>query len=196
MSLVWIASHTEISSCSFPCFHHFILLFKYFTCSLFTNLHGDFWNASGRNTCSMWIATGSHFLLQLTPWLPGNDIFILWNWPKTSGFRLPYQLHSSSSDCARELFKPSKDWASLWVSNEKIFGLGFFFFLSDVISEVGFWPFWPMDVIWPRAQPLDRSVSLKFSLEARLESKSVEPLINFLAFLVQKLWYKINKLLI
>jgi len=47
----------------------------------------------------------------------------------------------------------------------------------------------------PRAQPLIQSVSLKFSLETRLESESFEPLINFLAFLVQKLWSKINKLI-
>jgi len=43
-------------------------------------------------------------------------------------------------------------------------------------------------VAWPRdstAMPL--SVSLKFSLETRLESKSFKPLINFLAFLVKKL---------
>jgi len=38
-------------------------------------------------------------------------------------------------------------------------------------------------VAWPRAQPLGQSVSLKFSLETRLESKSFETLIDFLAFL-------------
>ena len=42
-------------------------------------------------------------------------------------------------------------------------------------------------VAWPRAQPLGHSVLLKFSLEARLESESFEPLIDFLAFLVQNL---------
>jgi len=42
-------------------------------------------------------------------------------------------------------------------------------------------------VTWPRAQLLDESISLKLSLETRLESESFEPLINFLAFLVQKL---------
>ena len=47
-------------------------------------------------------------------------------------------------------------------------------------------------VAQPGAQPLGQSVSLKFSLESRLESES---LINFLAFLVQKLWSKINKLI-
>jgi len=50
-------------------------------------------------------------------------------------------------------------------------------------------------VAWPRAQPLGQSVSLKFSLETKLESESFEPLIDFLAFLVQKLWSKINKLI-
>jgi len=48
-------------------------------------------------------------------------------------------------------------------------------------------------VAWPRAQLLGESVSLKFSLESRLESESFELLIDFLAFLVQKLWSKINK---
>jgi len=41
-------------------------------------------------------------------------------------------------------------------------------------------------VAWPRAQLLGQSVSLKFLLETRLESDSFEPLIDFLAFLVQK----------
>jgi len=49
-------------------------------------------------------------------------------------------------------------------------------------------------VTWPRAKLLDKSISLKFSLETRLESKSFEPLIDFLTFLVQKL-PKINKLI-
>jgi len=48
---------------------------------------------------------------------------------------------------------------------------------------------------WPKAQPLGQSVSLKFSWETRLESESFEPLIDFLAFLVQNLWSKINKLI-
>jgi len=36
---------------------------------------------------------------------------------------------------------------------------------------------------------LDGSISLKFLLEARLKSESSEPLISFLAFLVQELGY-------
>jgi len=54
--------------------------------------------------------------------------------------------------------------------------------VSDVISKVVL-----AYVAWPRAQPLGQSVSLKFLLETRLESKFFGLLIDFLAFLVQKL---------
>jgi len=58
--------------------------------------------------------------------------------------------------------------------------------VNDVISEAVFWAI--LDhVTWSRAQPLNQSISLKFLLETWLESESFEPLINFLAFLVQKL---------
>jgi len=50
-------------------------------------------------------------------------------------------------------------------------------------------------LLGPGCQPLGQSVSLKFSLETRLESESFEPLIDFLAFLVQKLWSTIKKLI-
>ena len=56
--------------------------------------------------------------------------------------------------------------------------------MSDVISKVVLGSFWHM---LTGAQPLGQSVSLKFSLESRLESEPFEPLIDFLAFLVQKL---------
>jgi len=56
--------------------------------------------------------------------------------------------------------------------------------VTDVISGFGVIL---AHVAWPRAQPLGQSVSLKFSLETRLESESFEPLIDFLAFLHQKL---------
>ena len=54
--------------------------------------------------------------------------------------------------------------------------------MSDVISEVVSGSFWLM---LPGLGPI--SVSLKFSLETRLKSESFEPLIDFLAFLVQRL---------
>jgi len=49
---------------------------------------------------------------------------------------------------------------------------------------------------WPRAQPLDGSILTKFSLETWLESASFETLMDFLAFLVQKLRSEINKVII
>jgi len=51
------------------------------------------------------------------------------------------------------------------------------------------------NVTWSRAQTQDGSILLKFSLETRLESESFEPLTNFLLFVVQTLWPKINKII-
>ena len=52
--------------------------------------------------------------------------------------------------------------------------------MSDVVTEVVFGPFWLMlPGLGPTARP-------KY-FAARLESESFEPLIDFLAFLVQKL---------
>jgi len=56
---------------------------------------------------------------------------------------------------ARELFKPSKDLASLPVCNKKKF-LGFGFFVGDIISG-GFRPFW-LRLSCPGPQPLDGNI--------------------------------------
>jgi len=49
------------------------------------------------------------------------------------------QLHSSSANCARELFKPLKDSASLRIWNEKNFlVMSFVVFVGDVTRKVGF----------------------------------------------------------
>jgi len=122
-----------------------------------------------------------------------------WFWrfsqKKNSSFRLPYQCPSSSADCARELFNGSNRSASLVeCTRKKIFWLG----VRIVCDWCHKWSTSRVilaHAAWPRAQPLGQSVSLKFSLETRLEYESFEPLINFLAFLVQKLWSKINKLI-
>ena len=92
------------------------------------------------------------------------------------------QLSSAIGGGARAFFLPQKkfclgvrffcEWRHKWSSFRVIFA----------------------HVAWPRAQPLGQSVSLKFSLETRLESEYFEPLIDF-TFLVQKLWSKINKLI-
>jgi len=57
-----------------------------------------------------------------------------------------------------------------------------------------FWPPWPT-LPGPRPKPLDGSISLKFLLETRLQSESFDNLDDLLGFRVQKLWYKILKLL-
>jgi len=114
---------------------------------------------------------------------------------KNSSFWLPYQRPSSSADCARELFKGSNGSASLvdctW---KKFFGWGLRIFYEWRHKWSSFRVILA-HVAWRRAQPLGQSVSLKFSLETRLESESFKPLIDFLAFLVQNLWFKINKLI-
>ena len=56
---------------------------------------------------------------------------------KNSSFRLPYQRPSSSTDCARVLFKGSNGSASLAECTQKNFlvgGCGLF--VTDIISEV------------------------------------------------------------
>ena len=57
--------------------------------------------------------------------------------------------------------------------------------MSDIITEIGFWPFWLMLLgLGPNAR---WKYFAEVLLETRLESESFEPLIDFLAFLVQKL---------
>jgi len=81
------------------------------------------------------------------------------------------------------LLKPSKDSASLLVYNEKILVLSFSFFVGNVISGIGFWPFW-LRLLGPGPQAHKGNISLQFLLETRLESESsFEPWIGFLAFL-------------
>jgi len=64
---------------------------------------------------------------------------------KTSSFRLPYQRPSSSTDCARELFKDSNGLASLVDYTPKKFLVGGCrFFVTDIISEVVLGLFWLM----------------------------------------------------
>jgi len=116
----------------------------------------------------------------LTLWESGYDIFVLWFQPKTSNCQLPYQRPSCSADCARELFKGSNGSDSLLdCTRKKCFGWGLRIFCEWRHKWSSFWAILA-HVAWPRVQPLGQSISLKFSLETRLESESVEPLIDFL----------------
>jgi len=51
------------------------------------------------------------FLTVSSTWEPVYEFIVPRFRPKTTTFRLPYQRHSSSADCAKKHFKPSKDSA-------------------------------------------------------------------------------------
>jgi len=134
-------------------------------------------------------------ICSLTLWEPAYDTVILRYQPKNSSFQLPYQCRSSYAECARELFTPSHESPSLLLcTQQKFFGWGVRIFCEWCHKWSSFGIILP-HVAWPRAQPLGQSVSLQFSLETRFESESFKPLIDFLVFLGQKLWSKINKLI-
>ena len=86
-----------------------------------------------------------HTINPITLWEPVYDIFVPRFQPENSSFRLPYQRHSSSANCTKELFKGSNGSACLLVCTwKKFFGWGWQIFLSDAISEVVLGPFWLM----------------------------------------------------
>ena len=92
----------------------------------------------------------------------------------------------SSPVCSTDPVKVSKDKASLLVcTRNKIFCLGVWVFVSDVISG-SFRPPWPT-LPGPERQPLGGSISLKILLETRLQYKSFDTLDDLLGFRVQKL---------
>ena len=99
-------------------------------------------------------------------------------------------LHNLPVNWARELFKPLKDSASLLVCNgKKFFRL-----------QIGWYRKWDrIRLLWLRLlgtghKPLDRSISLQFLVKTRLKSKPIEPLIDFLVFLLHKLRPKKHKI--
>jgi len=58
---------------------------------------------------------------------------------------------------------------------EKKFGFGFF--VSDVVSGLGFWSLW-LRLPGLGHKLLDRSILLQFLLEIRLKSESFQPLTS------------------
>jgi len=68
---------------------------------------------------------------------------------------------------------------------KKIFGWGFQFFVSDVISG-GVGQTWPTSR-GPGPKPSDRNILVNFLLETRLQSESFDTLDDLLRFGVQKL---------
>jgi len=105
----------------------------------------------------------SQILCHLTLWELGYDIFV----PKTSRCQLPYQRHSSSINCARELFRGSNGLANhLACTRKKFFGWGLQIFCEWRHKWSSFWAILA-HATWPRVQPLGQSISLKFHVIAQ-----------------------------
>ena len=84
-----------------------------------------------------------------------------------------------------ETVKSSKDMASLVACTlKKFLAWGCRFFVSDVIKWRTSRPPWSTS---PGPKLLDGSISVKFLLETRLQSKSFDTLDDLLGFQIQKL---------
>ena len=102
-------------------------------------------------------------------------------------------LHRNISAPVRvtDLVKASKDMASLLVyTRKKFFAWGCRFFMSDIISGRLLGHRGPLCL----ALGANWSISLKFLLETKLQSKSFDTLDDLLGFQVQKLWSKLVKI--
>ena len=140
------------------------LLFNLFLCLILKLGEARAWMQHLEGRCTMYL----YLKIGLKPEVFGCH---------TNAIALLIALESSSN--------PQKIWQVFWSALEKNFlvgGCGFFEWRHKCSS------FWAIlaHVTRPRAQPLDQSISLKFSLETRLDSESFEPLVDFLAFVVQK----------
>jgi len=71
--------------------------------------------------------------------------------------------------------------------------LGLDILVGDVIMGEGFRAFLT-EVTWPFAQTQQAILGSKFFFETWLLSENLEPLIDFLTYLEQKLWLKNQKL--
>jgi len=101
---------------------------------------------------------------------------------------------NSDVESGRELFKGSKDVASLLVcTRKKIFGWRMRIFCEWRHKWRTYGPPWPTSP-GPGPKPLDGSILLKFLLETRRQSESFDTSDDLLGFRVQKLWSKVSKI--
>jgi len=105
---------------------------------------------------------------------------------KTTGLHVALRARNLGARSGRELFKGSKDVASLLVRTQKIFCLGVRIFCEGCQTWKTFRPPWPTSPD-PGLKLLDGSISLKFLLETRLQSESFDTLDDLLGFRDQKL---------
>jgi len=104
------------------------------------------------------------------------------------------QRYNSPADWARKLFKPSTDSARLLAEIEKNnFSFWVCGSLGEDVTSGGVISFYWLSLGGPGRQSNGSIVSLKFVLETRLSYESLEPLIDFLAYLDKKLCYTNQK---
>jgi len=113
---------------------------------------------------------------------------------KTAGLHVALHGNISAPLRVTDLVEVSKDAAGLVVSTRnKFFWLGVQFFCEWRHKRRNIWPPWPTSP-GPGRQPLGGSISLKFLLETRQQSKSFDTSDDLLRFRVQKLLSKLIKI--
>ena len=113
---------------------------------------------------------------------------------KTIGFHVTLRTRNSDAESGGDLFKGSKDAASLLVcTRKKLFGLGVQIFCEWRRKWRAFRPHWPTSP-GPGLKPLDGSIWLKLLLEFQPQSESFVILDDLLGFRVQKFWSKVIKM--
>jgi len=131
----------------------------------------------------------------LTLWEPAYKHIVPRFLPKTSSFRLPYQCHSSSNDCARE-FKGSNPSRSSKVSKDSDCSLVSSKNLSEMLPSNGLGS-GPAEVgqgdlkalhLWHRSQKIHTPQAKNFFwVQTRKLAESFEPLKSFLPLSVPEL---------
>jgi len=113
---------------------------------------------------------------------------------KIAGLHMALCKRNSGTESGRELFKGSKDLASLLVCTKKIFfGWEMRIFCEWRHEWRTFRSSWPTSP-GPGPKLLNGSILLKLLLGTRLQSESFDTLDDLLGFRVQKLWYEVNKI--
>ena len=98
--------------------------------------------------------------------------------------------YNSPISAAREVFKRSTDSTSLVVSSQtKVFSFGFGVLLGGATKGGVFAFLWPI-FRGPGRQSKESIIWLKFVLETRQSSETLEHLVGFVKYLESELWQK------
>ena len=123
-------SHCKVVHASFQVWEKPGLFQKKTTHLVYLDLKKQFFSFFKKETRFCYFFKENGKTLFITLWELGYNIFLLRFQPKTSSCQLPYQRHSSSADCSRELFKVLNESDSLLdCTRKKILWLGVVEFL-------------------------------------------------------------------